>query len=225
MKRTKLKERKLPDYTKGNEIFNSVTHMVGGVLGIVATVLCIVIPAVNGSVYGVISGAVFGAAMTLMYTVSAVYHLLSPKILGKKVMQIIDHCTIFFLIAGTYTPVALCSIREYSTWLGWTVFGVVWAAAVLGIVFNSIDLKKYKKFSMICYLAMGWCVIVIVDKINIIFHPVEFLLILLGGISYTLGAILYGLGSKRPVMHGIFHIFTVIASLLHFLAILLYTVQ
>ena len=225
MKRTKLSERTLPNYTKGDEIFNSVTHMVGGVLGIVATVLCVVVAAVNHSVYGVIGGAIFGASMIMMYTVSAVYHLLSPKIIGKKVMQVIDHCTIFFLIAGTYTPVALCSIREYSSWLGWTVFGVVWAAAVLGIVFNSIDLKKYKKFSMICYLAMGWCVIVIIDKIPIIFHPNEFLLILAGGVSYTIGAVLYGVGAKKPRMHAIFHIFCVIASLLQFLAICLYTVK
>lgn len=225
MKRTRLSERTLPNYTKGDEIFNSVTHMVGGVLGIVATVLCVVVAALNHSVYGVIGGAIFGASMIMMYTVSAVYHLLSPNIIGKKVMQVIDHCTIFFLIAGTYTPVALCSIREYSTWLGWTVFGVVWAAAILGIVFNSIDLKKYKKFSMICYLAMGWCVIVIIDKIPIIFHPNEFLLILAGGVSYTIGAILYGVGAKKPRMHAIFHIFCVIASLLQFLAIVLYTVK
>lgn len=225
MKRTKLDDRILPDYTKGDEIFNSVTHMVGGALGICATVLCVIFAAINGSVYGVIGGAIFGASMILMYTISAIYHLLSPKLKAKKVMQVLDHCTIFFLIAGTYTPVALCSIREYSTWLGWTVFGVVWAAAILGIVFNSIDLKKYKKFSMICYLAMGWCVIVIVDKIPIIFHPTEFILILAGGIAYTIGAVLYGVGSKKPRMHAIFHIFTIIASLLHFLAILLYTVR
>ncbi len=225
MKRTKLDERTLPNYTKGDEIFNSVTHMVGGVLGICATVLCVVFAAISGSVYGVIGGAIFGASMTLMYTISAIYHLLNPHLKAKKVMQVLDHCTIFFLIAGTYTPVALCSIREYSTWLGWTVFGIVWAAAILGIVFNSIDLKKYKVFSMICYLAMGWCVIVIIDKIPLIFHPIEFMLILAGGVAYTIGAILYGLGSKKPRMHAIFHIFTIIASLLQFLAILLYTVK
>ncbi|MBE7028853.1 MAG: hemolysin III family protein [Clostridia bacterium] len=224
MTRTKLKDRVLPNYSKGNEIFNSVTHMVGAALGIVSIVLCVVFAAIKQSVYGVIGGAIFGASMTVMYTISAIYHLLSPKLTGKKVMQVLDHCTIFFLIAGTYTPVALCSIREYSTWLGWTIFGIVWAAAIVGIVFNSIDLKKYKKFSMICYLAMGWCVIIIIDKIPLIMHPMEFLLILLGGISYTIGAVLYGIGAKRPVMHAVFHIFTVIASLLHFLAILLYTI-
>lgn len=225
MKRTKLNDRILPNYTKGDEIFNSVTHMVGGALGIVATVLCVVVAALNSSVYGVVGGAIFGASMTLMYTISAVYHLLSPRLTAKKVMQILDHCTIFMLIAGTYTPVALCSIREYNPYLGWTIFGVVWAAAILGIVFNSIDLKKYKVFSMICYLVMGWCVIVVANKIDAIFEPGEFILILLGGIAYTIGALLYMIGAKRTRMHAIFHIFTVIGSLLHFLAIVLYSVK
>lgn len=225
MKRTKLIDRVLPSYTKGDEIFNSVTHMVGGALGIVATVLCVVVAALNSSVYGVVGGAIFGASMTLMYTISSVYHLLSPKLTAKKVMQILDHCTIFMLIAGTYTPVALCSIREYNPYLGWSIFGVVWGAAILGIVFNAIDLKKYKVFSMICYLLMGWCVIVVANKITDIFEPGEFLLILSGGIAYTIGAALYVIGAKKPRMHAIFHIFTVIGSLLHFLAIVLYSVK
>lgn len=225
MKRTKLADRKLPAYTKGDEIFNSVTHMVGAVLGIVATVLCVVVAALNSSVYGVVGGAIFGAAMTIMYSISSIYHLLSPKLMAKKVMQILDHCTIFMLIAGTYTPIALCSIREYNTALGWVIFGVVWGAAILGIVFNSIDLKKYKVFSMICYVLMGWCVIVIANKVNVIFEPGEFILILIGGIFYTIGALLYLIGHKKTRIHAIFHIFTVIGSLLHFLAIVLYVVK
>ena len=225
MKRTKLDDRVLPNYTKGDEIFNSVTHLVGGALGIVATVLCVVVAALNSSAYGVVGGAIFGASMTAMYTISSVYHLLSPKLKAKKVMQVLDHCTIFMLIAGTYTPIALCSIREYSTWMGWTIFGVVWAAAVLGIVFNAIDLKKYKTFSMICYLAMGWCVIVTANKIPLIFEPGEFVLILAGGIVYSLGAILYAIGAKRSRYHAIFHIFTVVASLLQFLAIVFYSLK
>lgn len=225
MKRTKLKDRKLPSYTKKDEIFNSVTHMVGGALGIVATVLCIVTAAINHSVYGVVGGAIFGASMTLMYTISSIYHLLSPRLTAKKVMQILDHCTIFMLIAGTYTPVALVSVREYSPALGWTIFAVVWAAAILGIVFNSIDLKKYTLFSIICYLLMGWCIILVANKIPLIFEKGEFILILIGGILYTIGAVLYLVGAKKPGIHAIFHIFTVLGSLMHFFAIVLYTLN
>lgn len=225
MKRTKLKDRKLPSYTKKDEIFNSVTHMVGGALGIVATVLCIVTAAINHSVYGVVGGAIFGASMTLMYTISSIYHLLSPRLTAKKVMQVLDHCTIFMLIAGTYTPVALVSVREYSPALGWTIFAVVWAAATLGIVFNSIDLKKYTLFSIICYLLMGWCIILVANKIPLIFEKGEFILILIGGILYTIGAVLYLVGAKKPGIHAIFHIFTVLGSLMHFFAIVLYTLN
>ena len=154
-KRTKLKDRTLPNYTKGEEIANMVTHIIGGVIGIVALVLCVVFAAKNKNVYGIVSGSIFGAMMILLYTMSSIYHGLSPKLTAKKVFQIIDHCTIFLLIAGTYTPIVLCAVREYSPALGWTLFGVIWGFAILGIVLNSIDLTKYKTFSMICYLVMG----------------------------------------------------------------------
>ena len=152
MERTKIKDRVLPSYTKGEEIFNMTSHIVGAVLGIVTTVLCIVIAASHHSAYGVVSSSIYGATMIILYTMSSIYHGLSPrKSTGKKVLQVLDHCTIFLLIAGSYTPIALCAFREYNTALGWTMFGVVWAVAILGIVLNSIDLEKYKKFSMICY--------------------------------------------------------------------------
>lgn len=154
MNRTKLSERILPKYTKGEEIFNMTSHIVGGVLGVVATVLCVIFAATKGNVYGVVGGAIFGATMILLYTMSSIYHGLSPKLKAKKVFQVLDHCSIFLLIAGSYTPFALCTLREDNPAVGWTIFGVIWFAAILGIIFNAIDLNKYKKFSMICYLAM-----------------------------------------------------------------------
>ena len=225
MKRTKLDDRVLPRYSRSEDWFNSISHMVGGAMGIVATVLCIVMAAKNDNTYGIVAGAIFGAMMTALYAISSVYHALSPKLKAKKVMQVLDHCSIFMLIAGTYTPYALCSVREYNTALGWTLFGVVWGAAALGIALNSIDLKRYSKFSMICYLAMGWCVIAIANKMVGILGMAGFMMTLAGGIAYTIGAGLYALGSKKPWMHSVFHIFTVIGSLLHFLAILLYVVR
>ncbi len=223
-KSTRLDDRTLPNYTKGEEIFNSVSHMVGGALGITATVLCVVAGVKHGSPYGVVGGAIFGAMMMILYSVSAVYHGLNPRLKAKKVMQVLDHCTIFLLIAGTYTPVTLCTIREYSPALGWTIFGVVWAAAALGITLNAIDLKKYSVFSMICYLAMGWCIVSVAGRMFEIFGTNCLILVAAGGVAYTLGAALYLIGVKKRWMHAVFHVFTVIGSLLHFLAILLYVV-
>ena len=160
MKRTKLADRQMPVYTKGEELFNMVSHIVGGAMGILAIVLCAVFAGLNGDVYGVVSGCIFGATMLVLYTSSSIYHGLKPETFSKRVFQVIDHCTIFILIAGTYTPIALCAIREVNTAVGWTLFGVIWGFAIIGIIFNSIDLKKYKKFSMICYLVMGWLIVV-----------------------------------------------------------------
>lgn len=160
MQRTKLKDRILPTYTKGEEIFNMTSHIVGAVLGLVATVLCIVFAAIHRNVYGVISGAIYGTTMIALYTMSSIYHGLNPKFTSKKVFQVLDHCSIFLLIAGSYTPFALCSIREVEPIAGWTIFGIIWLFAILGIILNSIDIKKFKKFSMLCYLLMGWCIII-----------------------------------------------------------------
>lgn len=224
MARTKLKDRRLPDYTKGEEIFNMVSHIVGGALGITVTSLCVIFAALHHNVYGVVSGAIYGATMILLYTMSSIYHGLRPNTTGKKVFQVIDHCSIFLLIAGTYTPIALCSLREYNTALGWTIFGIIWGAAVLGITLNAIDLKSYKKFSMICYLAMGWCVVLCAKQTYLAMGVGGVTFILLGGVAYTIGAVLYGVGKKHRYFHSIFHLFIVAGSLLQFFAILFYVV-
>ena len=112
MERIKLKDRILPAYTKGEEIFNTITHILGAVLGIVATVLLPIFGTIHKNVYGIVSGVIFGASMIILYTMSSLYHGLSPKLMAKKVFQIIDHCAIFFLIAGSYTPFLLCTLRE-----------------------------------------------------------------------------------------------------------------
>ena len=222
MERIKLKDRILPKYTKGEEIFNMTSHIVGAVLGIVATVLCVVFAAINGNVYGVVSGAIYGVTMIILYTMSSIYHGLSPKRYSKKVFQVLDHCSIFLLIAGSYTPFALCTIREYDTASGWIIFGVIWAVAILGIVLNSIDIKKFKIFSMICYLLMGWCIVFKIALLPKLLGTAGFVLLLLGGIAYTVGAVLYGIGKKHKYMHSIFHLFILLGSLLQFFCILLF---
>ena len=136
MTRIKLKDRILPTYTKGEEIFNMTSHIVGAAVGIVALVLCVVFAAIHGNVYGVVSGAIYGVTMIILYTMSSIYHGLSPKRYSKRVFQVLDHCSIFLLIAGSYTPFALCTLREYDTATGWVIFGVIWAVAILGITLN-----------------------------------------------------------------------------------------
>lgn len=224
MKRIRLSERVLPVYTRGEDIFNMVSHIVGGALGIVAITLCSIFGAINHNVYGVISGVIFGVTLLILYTMSSIYHGLKPHLKAKKVFQVIDHCSIFLLIAGTYTPFTLCTLREYNTALGWSIFGIIWAMAILGIVLNSIDLNKYKKFSMICYLTMGWLIIVKINVIMEVLNPIGFVLLLTGGIVYTIGAVTYGLGKKHKWMHSVFHIACIVGSLLHFLCILLYVI-
>lgn len=222
MKRTKLKDRILPKYSKGEEIFNMTSHIVGGAQGIVALVLCVVFAAIHHNGYGVVSGAIYGVTMILLYTMSSIYHGLKPERFSKKVFQVLDHCSIFLLIAGSYTPFCLCTFREYNTALGWTIFGIIWAIAILGIVLNSIDIKKYKVFSMICYLGMGWCIIFTANLFPKLLGVGGTVFLVAGGIIYSLGAILYGLGKKHKWMHSIFHLFILLGSLLQFFCILLY---
>ncbi len=224
MKRTKLSERELPNYTKGEEIFNMTSHIVGTVLGIITTVLCVIMSAIHNNVYGIVSSSIYGATMIILYTMSSIYHGLSPRCKGKKVFQVLDHCTIFLLIAGSYTPFALCTFREYEPITGWLIFGVIWAMAILGITLNAIDLKKYKIFSMICYLGMGWAVICKINLLPELIGRNGLILLVAGGISYTIGTIFYGLGRKHKYMHSIFHLFILLGSLLQFFCILFYVI-
>lgn len=223
MKRTKLRDRKLPDYTRGEEIFNMVSHIVGGAFGIAALATCVIRAFLNHDAYQVVGAFIYGFSMVILYTISSVYHGLTSTP-AKKVMQVIDHCSVFILIAGTYTPITLTVLRESNPALGWTIFGVVWGVSALGITLNAIDLKKYNVFSMICYLALGWC-IVLPGRATIAAIPRGgFILLLAGGLAYTLGAVLYGIAGRggHRYMHSVFHIFVVIGSLLHYFTIILY---
>lgn len=221
IKRTKLSDRILPTYTVAEERMNMITHIIGGAMGIVALVLCVLQAAHRGTVIDVIGAAIFGTALILLYTMSSVYHGLKPG-MGKKVLQVIDHCTIYILIAGSYTPVVLSAIRPVNPTLAWWIFGAEWALAVVAIVLTAIDLKKYQTLSMICYIGLGWGILPFLKVIWQTMTPFGFWLLLLGGISYTVGAVLYSIGSRRPWFHSVFHFFVVIGSALHILAILLY---
>ena len=221
MKRTKLSERRLPDYTRGEEIMNMVTHIVGGGLSVIMLILCVIRAAMHDNLCGIITSALYGTCMITMYTISSVYHGLKPN-LGKKVMQVLDHCTIYFLIAGTYTVIVLSALRPVYPVLGWGLFIFEWAMTAIAATLTAIDLKKYSVFSMICYIGMGWAVIPFWRQVLEVLTMPGFLLLLWGGIAYTVGSILYGIGKKKKWMHSVFHLFVLLGSLLQFLSVLLY---
>lgn len=225
-KRIRLQDRVLPDYTRGEEIFNMVTHIAGGGLGVVILVLCVVFSAIHGDPWAVVGSAIYGTSMICLYTMSSVYHGLNAEkaATSKKVMQILDHCTIYFLIAGTYTPILFTAIREESPLWCWILFGIVWGCAALAATLTAIDLKKYSVFSMICYLAMGWCIILALETALSAIPLPGLLWILAGGIAYTVGAIFFGLGKKILYMHSVFHIFVVFGSLFQFFGIFFYVI-
>ncbi len=221
MKRTKLSDRQLPDYTRGEEIMNTVTHIVGGVIAVAALVLCILQACRNGNVYGIVASAIYGTSMISVYAISSVYHGLTPG-MAKKVLQVVDHCTIYFLIAGTYTAVVLSALRTAYPALAWGIFIFEWALAALAATLTAIDLRKYNTFSMICYIGMGWAIIPFWRQVLDVLGTEGFGLLLGGGIAYTIGSILYGLGSRKRWMHSVFHIFVVLGSVLQFFSVLFY---
>ena len=221
LKRTKLADRQLPNYSTGEEIMNTVTHIVGGAMGVAALTMCVMLAAQNRNIYGVIGSSIYGFCMIALYSVSSVYHGLRPG-MGKKVMQVIDHCTIYFLICGTYTVLALSAIRPIYPKLGWLLLGFEWIMAIIATVLTAIDLKQYRVFSMICYIGMGWAIIPFAKVVMQVLTKPGFYLLLAGGIAYTIGAVLYGIGSKKKWMHSVFHIFVDIGSLLQFLCVAMY---
>ena len=208
----------IPHYTLGEELMNSISHGIGALLGIAALVLCVVRAAPTGDPYRIVSGAIFGFTVLILYLMSCLYHALKVN-KAKRVFRVIDHCTIFLLIAGTYTPYTLVSLRDS---VGWWVFGVIWATAIVGIVLTAVSLKKFSRISVALYLIMGWMIIIAYQPMVQAIPRGGMQLLVWGGVAYTLGAILYGIGSRRKYFHSIFHFFCIIGTVLHFFSIYLY---
>lgn len=176
-------------YTLGEEIFNAVSHGAGGLLSIAGTVVLIVLCAVYSDAWSVISACVYGASLIILYTMSTLYHAITNE-KAKKFFRVMDHNTIFFLIAGTYTPFTLVTLRGK---LGWILFGIVWGSALIGIILNSIDLEKFRKPSVVCYILMGWVIIIAVKPMLNSLPGLSLVFLLIGGIFYTVGVIFYSL--------------------------------
>ena len=218
MTESKEKETKIPlnkRYTLGEEIFNSVSHGVGALLAIAGTVVLIVMTALYSDPWGVVSSAVYGGALIILYTMSTLYHAITNE-KAKRVMRVMDHVTIFLLIAGTYTPITLVTLRGT---LGWVLFGFIWGAAALGIVLNAIDLERFRKISVVCYIIMGWAIIAaIVPLINSL-PTISLVFLLIGGVLYSVGVIFYAI-KKIKYFHSIWHLFTIGGSVFHYFTIL-----
>ena len=204
---------KLPIYTLGEELCNAISHGLGAGLSIAG---CVVFAALYGDAWSVVSASIFGASLIITYTTSTLYHALTNKT-AKRVFRILDHSTIFLLIAGTYTPMTLIVLRGT---MGWILFGVVWAAAILGIVLNAIGLEKFKVFSMISYVASGWAALFAIVPLYRIMNPVAVWMLVGGGVAYTVGIIFFAL--KVKYMHAIWHLFVIGGSILHYFMILFY---
>ena len=224
MKRIKLSDRQLPDYTKGEETMNFVTHAVGGGLAVIMAALCIIKAALGGDLWSIVGCVIYGASMILLYTMSSVYHGLRAGT-GKKVLQVLDHCTIYFLISGTYTPVLLAALRPVYPQICWGLFILEWGLTALAVTLTAIDLKRYNVFSMICYIGMGWAIFPFMGQVIEVMGLAGFAFLLAGGVSYTVGAILYGLGKKKRWMHSVFHIMVVIGSVLQFVSIFFWALK
>ena len=221
MTRTCLKDRLLPNYTRGEEIFNMVTHIVGGGVGVITLAFCIMASLFKNSITALICGIIFGISMIALYSVSSVYHGLKEG-MAKKIFQIIDHCTIYFLIAGTYTPMLMCALVRTNRTAAFVTLAAVWGFTALAITLNAIDLKKYKVFSMVCYIGIGWSIIFSIKDMFYALTPCGFWLLLSGGVVYTLGTVFYQIGNKKKYFHSIFHIFVVVGSVLHAASVVLF---
>ena len=212
------KTNELPNYTRGEELINMITHIVGGGLGFIALLACVIVAAFHHNVIGVVSGIIYGLTVILLFTMSSIYHGLQKE-LPKRVFRVLDHCTIYILIAGTYTPIVLGEFRRVYPLDAWLIFGVIWGLAVIGIILTAINRKRFAIFAIVCYLGMGWMAIFRINRLIEVLGAPFFILILVGGVLYTLGVVFYVFGKKKKYMHSVFHIFVITASILHSVAI------
>ncbi len=213
-----MQKVKIPKYSLSEELINAISHGIGAGLSIAALVLLIVH---SKNVISILSSITYGVSLIVLYTISCIYHSLSPKLTGKKVLRVIDHCNVLLLEAGTYTPICTCLIKGK---LGLSLLIIIWVISIIAIVANAIDVDKYQGLSVVCHLAMGWGILLFYPLLKTLCPTVGLIYLILGGVMYTIGAILYGLGAKKKYMHSIFHFFVLAGSIFHFFMIYLYVI-
>jgi len=218
MKRTPLEDREIPRYTRSEEAVHVASHVVGAFLGVVALVWCLLLA--DGPLE-IFASLVYSLSMILLYTASSIYHGL-PDSMAKRAFQVIDHCTIYIYIAGTYTVVMLVAVRHENAAVAWTVFALEWGVTALAVALTAIDLERYRHFSMTCYIVLGWLGAVAAVPGYRALGIGGSVLIVAGGVSYTAGSVLYGIGRKTPFAHSAFHLFTLLGSVLHLACVVFY---
>lgn len=200
--------------TSGEEIVNSITHGIGALLSVAALVFLVILSVNHGDTMHVVSFSIYGSTLILLYLSSTLYHSFSsPRI--KNLFARFDHVSIFLLIAGTYTPILLTSIR--GVW-GWTLFGIIWGLAIVGAVIRSIYLHRFRKLMVAVYLLMGWMFVIAGKQVYLSLPTDSLIFLVLGGVAYSVGVIFY-MWRKLPYSHGIWHLFVLAGSVLHFFAI------
>jgi len=196
------------------EIINSITHGIGALLSIVALIVLVLLAEKHGDIWHLVSFSIYGCTLIILYLSSTLYHSFSkPKI--KSLFARLDHVSIFLLIAGTYTPILLTSIR--GTW-GWTLFGIIWSLALVGAIIRAIYLHRFRKLMVAVYLGMGWMFVLAGKQIFLSLPTTSIIFLVLGGIAYSLGVVFY-MWRSLPYSHGIWHLFVLAGSILHFFAI------
>jgi len=221
----KVNDIELPKYTLAQELWNSISHGLGTVLTLIFGPFMLIKVAKTGDVLSIVAVSIFILTLLLLFTMSCLYHSLAPC-KGKKVLRVIDHDMVFALIMGTYTPFCWIGLRtipgEWFPW-GWVIFGVVWAGCILGIVMNSINIKKYAILSMAIYVVLGSAVIVAFYPVWKAIGATGTLLLLAGGVMYWVGAVLYNVGKKKsPWWHTVFHFFVLAGTFFMFFSIYYY---
>lgn len=202
-------------YSFGEEVANSVTHGVGWLLSVCGLAILVTLAATTGGALRVVSCAVFGATLVLLYAASTLYHAL-PSERAKHVFRVLDHSAIFLLIAGTYTPLSLVAVG--GPW-GWSLFGAIWSLAAFGVLLNTVAHGRWRWLSITLYVVMGWLVVVAIKPLVAAIEPGALVMIVAGGLAYTLGLVFYG-WNRLPYNHAVWHLFVLTGSVLHYLAIL-----
>jgi hemolysin III len=209
----------IPRYSLREDFANSITHGAGIILSIVGMCVLIALASIYGNAWHVVSCTIYGSTLVFLYTASTLYHSIQLD-KAKSVFRVLDHATIFLLIAGTYTPFTLVNLR--GPW-GWSLFGVIWGLAVIGILFQTTMLRKGAMVSVAFYVAMGWVVLVAIKPMLSFVDTGGLVLLLLGGVAYTLGVVFYA-WRQMPYNHAVWHVFVLAGSAFHFFAILLYVI-
>jgi hemolysin III len=202
-------------YSKREEIANAITHGIGACLAIAALVILTVFAALKGTAWHVVSFSIFGATLVILYIASTLYHSLTNQ-KAKRLFRKFDHISIYLLIAGTYTPFCLAALQG---WIGWTLFGIIWACAVLGTVLKSLHIGKLELLSTFMYILMGWVVIIAIKPLYDSISLSGFTFLMLGGVFYTAGTIFF-IKDKNKYFHSIWHLFVLAGSTFHFFAVI-----